>query len=395
MNALRGRHAVLVTEAHTIGSLAVIRSLGRAGYRVIACSPQGNALGFHSNYCRLSRVQPDYGDTEAFGQWLDALLAEHVVELIIPSEAFLLAIRPRFEHYRHLLAFSGDDSRVYAGLSKFDLFASCRAAGLDDCLPPYILLAENDALPTQDCLAALGSPLFIKVDGTYARQRQGGAVVRCADATQALQRLPGLREQYEKVLIQGYVDGVGVGAFLASWQGKPLAEFMHRRLHEVPHTGGASSYRASWRHEKVLANARALMQQLGWEGVGMFEYRWDPVSDRFYLIEFNSRFWGSLHLALFAGVDFPRLLADAFFNEAQAPVSSYKDVGCRLTFPREMEYVLSCVRDASLPLAKRLWPLAEFFVLGANPAVYSDLSFPGDRALYGRMMVRTVQKFLS
>lgn len=51
---------------------------------------------------------------------------------------------------------------------------------------------------------------------------------------------------------------------------------MHRRLHEVPHTGGASSYRESWKHDKVLSDARALMQHLNWEGVGMFEYRWDP-----------------------------------------------------------------------------------------------------------------------
>lgn len=67
---LRNKHTVLVTEAHTIGSLAVIRSLGSAGYRVIACSPVDNALAFHSNYCQLAQVQPAYGDLAPYLEWL-------------------------------------------------------------------------------------------------------------------------------------------------------------------------------------------------------------------------------------------------------------------------------------------------------------------------------------
>jgi biotin carboxylase len=55
-----------------------------------------------------------------------------------------------------------------------------------------------------------------------------------------------------------------------------------------------------------MADAKVRAAHLGWQGVGMFEYRWDLTSGRFFLMEFNSRFWGSLHLAMFAGVDFPR-----------------------------------------------------------------------------------------
>lgn len=126
----------------------------------------------------------------------------------------------------------------------------------------------------------------------------------------------------------------------------------------------------------------------------MFEYRWNPDDDRFYLMEFNSRFWGSLHLALYAQVDFPRLLADAYFGHPAPAVLDYPEVRSRWTFPRELEYVLSCLKDGELPPARRLWPVLEFFLLGLNPGVHSDLNFPGDRALYARAMVRAVRKFL-
>jgi protein-tyrosine-phosphatase len=42
----------------------------------------------------------------------------------------------------------------------------------------------------------------------------------------------------------------------------------------------------------------------------MVEFRVDPETGRFWLMEINGRFWGSLPLAIFAGVDFPPALLD-------------------------------------------------------------------------------------
>ena len=42
----------------------------------------------------------------------------------------------------------------------------------------------------------------------------------------------------------------------------------------------------------------------------MVEYRHDPLSGQYWLMEVNGRFWGSLPLATAAGADFPTMLAD-------------------------------------------------------------------------------------
>ena len=99
--------------------------------------------------------------------------------------------------------------------------------------------------------------------------------------------------------------------------------------------------------------------------------------------------------ALFAGVDFPRLLLDAFFGRPEACASFRQGVASRWTFPREVEYVRSCMKDESLPVWRRIWPIAEFFLLGLDPRVRSDLLYPGDRVLYMRMLRQSVAKFLS
>ncbi|HZX33106.1 MAG TPA: ATP-grasp domain-containing protein [Rhodocyclaceae bacterium] len=394
MKDWRADYPILVAEAQTIGSLAIIRSLGRAGYPVLAASQQKGALGFHSRYCGKALAHPPYRNGNEFLDWLQETLTREGVRLIIPSEGLLVAIKPRFSQFRHLLPVPTDEALVYGALSKCDLFERCVEGGLVDNLPPFRLVGDGPP-PTAADLAPLGTPLFVKTDFIHARKDGGGAVIRCGTAAEATAKVAELQPDYRRILIQGYVPGVGVGAFLARWGGGHLAKFMHRRLHEVPHWGGASSFRESWRHDGILADAEARLERMGWHGVGMFEYRWERETGRFHLIEFNSRFWGSLHLALFAGVDFPRLLADAILGRPNPPVVDYAPVKCRLTFPREVEYVYSCLKDKSLPWSRRLGTVAEFATLGLDPRIHSDLSFPGDRLLYGRMMIRSIKHFLS
>jgi len=391
----RNSLSILVTEAHAIGSLAVIRSLGRAGYRVVSTSPVEDALGFSSSYCEVAHQQPSYDDHEKFIAWLSKILHQETIDLIIPSEAFLLAIRPWFQQFQHLLPTPKNQRLVYQALSKYDLFQASIEGGFQDHLPPFALLGEDDALPSNSELQMLGEPLFLKVDAVYARDGSSGDVIKCRTSHIASERLKQLRQRYQKVLIQGYVEGAGVGVFLSQWQGTILGEFMHRRVHEVPHTGGVSSLRSAWKHEAILADAKLRATHLGWEGVGMFEYRWDPVSDKFSLMEFNSRFWGSLHLALFAGIDFPRFLVDAIFGHVNPPATDYPLIQCRLTFPREVEYVFSCLKDPSFSIAKKLSICLEFGSLGINPKIFSDLNFPGDRALYLKMMIHSLRRFMS
>ena len=391
----RKQKSILVAEAHTIGSIAVIRSLGRAGYRVVATSPVEDALGFSSRYCHVKCFQPPYEDTEKFLAWLNAILHNETVDLIIPSEGFLLAIRPWFNQFQRFLPVPSQQDIVYRSLSKCDLFQEFLDRGMHDHLPPFILVREGQELPTTCELGSLGLPLFLKVDGLYARHGSSGDVIRCETSSDASDQLKKLSLCYRKILVQGYVQGAGVGVFFARWEGRQLGEFLHRRIHEVPHTGGVSSLRNSWKHPQVLADAKARIALLGWEGVGMFEYRWDPDTDKFSLMEFNSRFWGSLHLALFADVDFPKYLVDACFGYFSQPVTRYPLIQCRLTFPREVEYVMSRLRDSTLPHSQKLWTLSEFWLLCFNFRMFSDLNFPGDRVLYWKMLVRSLRRFIT
>jgi len=390
---------VLVSEAHAIGSLAVIRSLGRAGYPVVACSSQPDAIGRYSNYTDTFVQCPSYNDSAAFSSWVRQTVRHQRIQTIVPSEGMLLALRPAFDEFRHLMPCSQSEALLYRDMSKFDLYSSF---GRSTCpstlrknLPPYLLVEEGSELPTMEEMRALGIPLYAKLDACHARDGGSGFVKKMPDPARWRDELSALRVHYRKILLQGHVPGIGVGVFFLRWNGEVLARFMHKRLHEVPHTGGVSSFRRSWWHESIYRDALERVTYLDGQGVAMLEYRWDPQADRFYLLEMNSRFWGSLHLSLYAGVDFPRLLLDAFHGHKETVRDFDKTTRCRLTFPKEMEYVWSCLKDHDLSWGKRLWSVLEFAALSVNPTVRSDLWFPGDRGIFWLMLLRSVRKFLS
>lgn len=391
----RSQFPVLVVESNAMGSIGVIRSLGRGGYPVHACARFKDALGLLSNYAHTKVVCPNY-DQETFLPWLRHYIQHNNIRAIIPSEGLLLALRPVFSEFAHLFPFSNQTEILYGGMSKFDLFESLlintTRLEIKNHLPPSLLVANMVQIPDIAELEKLGTPLYIKIDGCYSTKQTSGTVYKCYSATEARTQLQKLAPDFQKALIQGYVPGQGVGAFFLLWNGQLLAEFMHRRLHEVPYTGGVSSLRESWWHSAIRDDALNKLQYLNWQGVAMMEYRWDKTTDQFYLMEMNGRFWGSIHLALYAGVDFPLLLLDAFHGRLPTPVEKFpRGMRCRHTFPKEIEYVWSRLKDSRLPLSSRLWSVIEFFQLTLDPRVYSDLFFPGDRKLYWESIKRFLQ----
>ena len=396
----RTQRTVLVTDAGTLGAIACIRSLGRVGYRVIACADDPDALGLNSRYAALGLVHPAYADEGNFLAWIERTVAEHAPDLVIPSEGFLLAVRPQLASYAHLLTGAEEPARLYRAFSKYSVLQRFLASD-DERLQAHLpeTLLDDGSEPLDGLLARaqrLGFPLYLKADALHARSGAPGRVVPVADPAMLESELRRLRASYHRVVLQAHAPGVGVAAFALLDRGELVASFMHRRLHEVPHTGGVSAYRSSWAHADIHADALRRLRHLEHQGVAMVEYRWDPASDRFWFIEINARFWGSLHLALAAGVDFPRLLADAQLGLGRPrELPRWRPVRMRQTVPLESAWLIGSLRDPALPWTVKLRRLAEFVWLGLDPRVGSDYLYPGDRGLYWRALGRHLRLLAS
>jgi protein-tyrosine-phosphatase len=107
-------------------------------------------------------------------------------------------------------------------------------------------------------------------------------------------------------LLQEFCPGDGIGIEVLFHDNQPLTMFQHRRLKELPVSGGGSVTSISEPLDPELTEqAVALLRKLNWEGVAMVEFKWDRAERRSVLMEVNGRYWGSLPLAIGAGIDFP------------------------------------------------------------------------------------------
>ncbi len=316
MVAEGGRGTVLVTDAGRGSALGVIRSLGRAGYRVVAADTNPQSLGFRSRWTSARVLLPDpKRDVHSFADRLLDAVHAHGVDLVVPVTDLtvlpIVAHRARFENATHVALPSA--AALAVALDKratFELAAQCGvAAPATRCVSSW----EAAASAAND----LGFPLVLKprasrrlcADGSIASFQVGYAANR-SELERAMERLVGRTD----VLLQPWCAGQGYGVELLLDAGRPLAAFQHRRLHEVPISGGASALRESVALDPALvAAALSMLQALSWTGLAMVEFK---IGERALLMEINGRIWGSLPLAIAAGVDFPAGMAALHLQRA-------------------------------------------------------------------------------
>jgi predicted ATP-grasp superfamily ATP-dependent carboligase len=143
-------------------------------------------------------------------------------------------------------------------------------------------------------------------------------------------------------------------------RGRLRAAFAHRRIREKPPSGGVSVLSESVALDPpLLAHAERLLEALKWHGVAMLEFKRDSRDGVTKLLEINGRFWGSLQLAVDAGVDFPYLLYRLAIDGDVEPVFSYR-IGVRLRWwLGDLDWLLLRLRENG-SLTRRLKAIPEF-----------------------------------
>jgi hypothetical protein len=382
---------VLVPHAEALGVIAVIRSLGRAGYRVHAVSERPTAIGLQSRYATVGTVSPGYSDP-GYVSWLRDYVGRHGIAVIIPSEGFLVAVLDNFAEFAPLMPLPADLAVVRRCFSKVETIERMQAstdAALRSALPPSMIAREPSDLDDISGRLAARGPVFIKTDAVLARQGGPGLVRKAATPEEAARVAGEALRDYSAVLLQIGVPGHKATVNVCLREGRVLARSMALASHESPHQGGLTVLRHTWWHEGMYEDAIARLRCLEWDGVAMVEYKWNASARAFHFIEANTRYWAALHLDLFAGTDFPVIQVANFLGQkcGQALVQPV-GVTSRHTVPGEIGYLMSRLRDPKVQVASKLWAICEFFLLFLNPRIHSDLLFPGDRHLYWRQWMQ-------
>lgn len=322
---------VIVTDGEQRASLAIVRSLGAAGYRCVVTARRRRDIAGTSRFAARTVCVPDALQApEEFGKAIVALVASERADIVLPvSEPALLALLPlRASLSPAVLPFP--NAEIFASLADKEHVLG-EAAKVGIAVPLQTTVASAAEIDLLD-MTAVPFPVVMKPArsvGEHQGVRQKFGVSYARDVGELRARLGALPAAAFPVLLQQRIVGPGIGIFLLMWDGAQRAEFAHRRLCEKPPTGGVSVYRESVPVDLVLRDrSRALLERLGWQGVAMVEFKVDARSGTAYLMEINGRFWGSLQLAIDAGADFPRMLAAAALGEELPAPTPYR-IGVR------------------------------------------------------------------
>lgn len=317
---------VIVLDAEQRAALAVIRSLGQQGYSVHAGSSLPGSIGGGSRYAASETILPDPLDGSAeYALAVAALVQRYGAKVVIPAaEASTLALLEHRERLPGVTLPTSDLERFRHASDKEAVLALAATLGIAVPLQWRVSGTADEPAPIEDT----DFPLVVKparsVAGEEGQRRKVG--VRYVHSHGQLdEALAELGPEAGPFLLQSRIEGPGVGIFLLRWQGEILASFAHRRLREKPPSGGVSTLCESIAAPaELLQRSIALLDALDWNGVAMIEFKHDLRTGRDYLMEINPRFWGSLQLAIDAGVDFPAMLLRAALGESVTPVSTWQ-----------------------------------------------------------------------
>ncbi len=109
----------------------------------------------------------------------------------------------------------------------------------------------------------------------------------------------------QRHLVQEFIPGEIRDVACLFRNGKPLATLVSRRITMQPSTGGPGLVVETVSDPALARLGEKLLSSLDWHGPAQVEFRVDERNGEPYLMEINARFWGTLALAIEAGIDFP------------------------------------------------------------------------------------------
>ncbi len=322
---------VLVLDGGSGPSLAAVRSLGRAGWRVGTVEGSRSA---RSKFSSFSVPVPDSSaDVDAFASAVAEAVSKHGVQIVAPatdaSVQTLWAIEGALNGARILGA---DRASAERALDKARILAAADELGFPT--PAWRLPATLE--DAERAVGEVGLPAVLKARRSYRRegsrliQRRHAFVDARSEVAAAIP--PTLGDEGELPIVQAFVPGRSLSVSAVLQDGRVVAAVARETISFEPIGGGTSVWKRTVAPDDTgVQEALAFMQGLHYEGLGEVEYQVgaDGVPR---LMEVGVRLHGWVPLAVRAGVDLPLVACRALLGEPLPENTAYR-VGAEMRWP--------------------------------------------------------------
>ncbi len=296
----------LVLGSDTRSFLTVIRSLGRKGIQVHIAWHRPDSAAQYSRYVKKRHGIPKFvPEDDAWKIRFQEVLRKEAFDLVIPcDDPSIIPLQIHRKDFEGLSKIYLVDDRTFEiTINKRKTLELARSLNIP---VPREMEVEAGSNQLGQITPTLSFPIVLKpYRSVTANELYRRNEVRKAFSAEEFKRHYQEMAELGPILIQENFKGFGCGVELIADRGTVLSAFQHQRVHE-PLLGGGGPYRKSVAlHPGLYGAAEKMIKALGYTGVAMVEFKMNPETGQWVFLEINARFWGSLPLAVAAGIDFP------------------------------------------------------------------------------------------
>jgi predicted ATP-grasp superfamily ATP-dependent carboligase len=304
----------LITCGQTRAGLCAVRSLGRAKIAVAVAASQRPALAMWSRYATTTFLLPSAEkEGQRFAQAVAAQAHGRNAEaFFFGTDAALWALsRWRDDLPRTLRKNLPPKQSVARVLDRAALYDLAQSLGVP-CVETLSHSAGQKVEPTLLKAASLPFPVLIRPLSPWMEGEDGAFRISeriTADEVGDLRKLfyerPDLPEG--GCMIEPRVPGQSIGYGAVCQGGEVVAEIFQERMREERPLSEVSTFtRTIPPDEEVRQASRRLLEALSWQGPAKVEFVRTEKGD-LRLVTVIGRLWGSVQLAVEAGVDVPMI----------------------------------------------------------------------------------------
>jgi len=350
-------HQVLVSEAYNPITISILRSLARKGIDTVVLTNHRVSLSTFSKHGKNQILVPSPAIQNQYVDAVEKIVRKMHFEILFP--VLDLSLIPISKNRDRLAKYVKLPIPPYESMVKcFDKSATIKLARESGVPVPRTYFVHND-MELKNLSKEITYPTVVKPRWSISWSRDNAFQRRCAyvgSAKELFLTYESINEYFPFPFVQEYVQGTNYSVAALCNEGRPRAYCCIKVHRAWPPTGGNSSFRESAKLDpKMRAYTEILLKNLNYHGIAEVEFRLDSRDNIPKLMEINPRFWGSLEVAMRAGVDFPYLLYRMTMDDDVNTVSDY-EVGVKGRYlGQDMYYVISLLTDA-LPSPSILRP---------------------------------------
>lgn len=308
---------MLVPDDDFTAVLAAVRALRKGGYEPWLAMSVPSAYAARSRATAGTVPVPDAGpDPEGFVAALAEAADRLGVAAVLPgTETSLTVLAGREADFPQGVVL-GVPSRevVDRAVDKALLAELSSAAGLKVPETRTVGRADVDGISYPAVVKPVTSS--VRVDGAV-RLGWVRKIDTAAELRAALEWMPG-----DELLVQPYLEGALSAACGVIWDGELLC-VEHQVARRIwPPVIGVSSYAETVPPDRELEERlTALLRAIGWNGIFELQFIRRPEGD--YVIDLNTRLYGSLALAVGSGLNLPAIWLDLLLGRTPR-IGSYR-----------------------------------------------------------------------